>query len=94
MEGARDLLQRDFFPSLRSRTATSRFPGAFRTEGDPETKQHTLVYLRLMWAHRGMLYRVSLYALLFSSLIAFLIPRRYETTSDLGPRITNPRPVS
>ena len=36
--GERDLLQRDFFPSLRSRTATSRFPGAFGTVGRSRNK--------------------------------------------------------
>jgi capsule polysaccharide export protein KpsE/RkpR len=61
------------------------FPEPSGREGDPETKQKFLVYLRLMWAHRGMLYRVSLYALLVSSLIAFLIPKRYETTARLMP---------
>jgi uncharacterized protein involved in exopolysaccharide biosynthesis len=44
-----------------------------------------LGYLRLLWAHRRMLYRVSLCALLASTLVAFLIPKRYESTARLMP---------
>jgi uncharacterized protein involved in exopolysaccharide biosynthesis len=55
----------------------------------PEESQGTshkaLVSLRLLWERRGMLYRVSLYALLASTLIAFLIPKRYESTARLMP---------
>jgi capsule polysaccharide export protein KpsE/RkpR len=50
-----------------------------------ERSENTLPYLRLMWAHRGMLYRVSLYALLASALVAYLIPKRYETIARLMP---------
>jgi len=45
----------------------------------------TLAYLRVLWDHRGLLSRVSLYALLVSTLAAFLIPSRYESTARLMP---------
>jgi capsule polysaccharide export protein KpsE/RkpR len=51
----------------------------------PGSDERILEHLRLMWAHRGMLYRVSLYALIASAAIAFLIPNRYETTTRLMP---------
>src|SRR5579862_8694798 len=49
------------------------------------TGEKVLSYLRLMWANRRMLFRVSLYALLASAAIAFLIPKRYESTARLMP---------
>jgi capsule polysaccharide export protein KpsE/RkpR len=61
------------------------FPGTPAPQDTPEGNEITLAYLRLLWAHRGMLYRVSLYALLASTLIAFLIPKRYESTAHLMP---------
>ena len=51
----------------------------------PERSDKMLTYLRLMWANRQMLFRVSLYALLATALVAFLIPKRYETTTRLMP---------
>jgi uncharacterized protein involved in exopolysaccharide biosynthesis len=51
----------------------------------PEKQQSFLPYLRLLWEHRGLLFRVALYALLASTLIAFLVPARYESTSRLMP---------
>jgi capsule polysaccharide export protein KpsE/RkpR len=39
----------------------------------------------LLWANSATLYRLSLYALLVSTLIAFLIPNRYESTARLMP---------
>jgi len=49
------------------------------------TSEKALASLRMLWEHRGMLYRASLYALLASTLIAFLIPKRYESTARLMP---------
>jgi len=42
-------------------------------------------WLWLFWGHRRLLSRVAVYALLTSTLIAFLIPARYESTSQLMP---------
>jgi capsule polysaccharide export protein KpsE/RkpR len=64
----------------------SDFP---RTPPEPDDSKRsgdkTLPYLRLMWAHRRMLGRVTLYALLISAAVAYLIPKKYETTARLMP---------
>ena len=55
---------------------------------EPETAptgDSTLAYLQLLWGHRGLLFRVAGYALLASTLVAFLIPLRYESTARLMP---------
>jgi uncharacterized protein involved in exopolysaccharide biosynthesis len=61
------------------------FPVTPVPEESGETNQKALASLRLLWERRGMLYRVSLYALLASTLVAFLIPKRYESTARLMP---------
>jgi uncharacterized protein involved in exopolysaccharide biosynthesis len=61
------------------------FPVTPVPEESGETSQKALASLRLLWERRGMLYRVSLYALLASTLVAFLIPKRYESTARLMP---------
>jgi capsule polysaccharide export protein KpsE/RkpR len=61
------------------------FPETPVPEQIPETGEKTLASLRLIWANRGMLSRVALYALLASTLIAFLIPSQYESTARLMP---------
>ena len=45
----------------------------------------SLDYRRLMWENRRLLTRVTAYALLASTVIAFLIPTRYESTARLMP---------
>lgn len=42
-------------------------------------------YLRLLWEHRRVLARVALCGLLASTLLAFLIPVRFESTTRLMP---------
>ena len=51
----------------------------------PEEDKKIIRHLRLLWARRGMLYRVSLYAMLASAAVAFLIPKRYESIARLMP---------
>ena len=51
----------------------------------PSSWGNTILYLRQVWNHRGLLYRVGIYALFVSALIAFLIPPRYESTTRLMP---------
>jgi len=53
--------------------------------GTEESGEEAVVRLRLLWDHRGLLFRVALCALLASTLIAFLIRARYESTSRLMP---------
>jgi len=61
------------------------FPETPVPEQIPETGEKTLASLRLIWINRGMLSRVALYALLASTLVAFLIPSQYESTARLMP---------
>jgi len=64
-----------------------------RTEGngfdpDPERPRFpskTVANIRLVWEHRRRLLRVAAYALIASTLAAFLIPKQYEATSQLMP---------
>jgi len=53
--------------------------------GGPGSGDVTLAYLQLLWGHRALLLRASIYALLASVLVAFLIPARYESTAHLMP---------
>src|SRR5439155_13723766 len=54
-------------------------------EIDETSRERTVARMRLLWRRRGLLFRVALYALLASTLVAFLIPARYESTSRLMP---------
>jgi len=38
-----------------------------------------LFHLQLLWQHRRVLWRASICALLASTLVAFLVPARYES---------------
>jgi uncharacterized protein involved in exopolysaccharide biosynthesis len=61
------------------------FPGTHAPPEAPEANENTVAHLRLLWARRRMLYRVALYSILASTLLAFLIPARYESTARLMP---------
>jgi uncharacterized protein involved in exopolysaccharide biosynthesis len=50
-----------------------------------ESSEKSLAYLRLLWGRRRMLSRVAAYAVAASTVIAFLIPARYESTARLMP---------
>jgi uncharacterized protein involved in exopolysaccharide biosynthesis len=51
----------------------------------PESGENAVVYLRLLWENRRLLFHVAVCALLSSALIACLIPTRYESTARLMP---------
>ncbi len=55
-----------------------------------EKGEHTLASIKLMWANRGTLARVGLYALVASTIAAFLIPSRYESVARLMPPDNQP----
>ena len=50
-----------------------------------ETGQGLLPYLQLFWTSRRFLLRTAVYAFLASTLIAFLIPMRYQSVTRLMP---------
>jgi len=54
-------------------------------EETPQASGNSLVYLRLLWEHRRLLAQVVLYGLFASTLVAFIIPARYESTARLMP---------
>jgi len=60
------------------------FPGPTPSEA-PKSDRNVLVHVRLLWEHRGFLFRVGVYAVAASALIAFLIPPRYESIARLMP---------
>jgi capsule polysaccharide export protein KpsE/RkpR len=41
--------------------------------------------LRLLWEHRRFLGRAVIFGIMFSTLVAFIIPKRYESTAQLMP---------
>ena len=54
-------------------------------EETPQGSGDSVVYLRLLWEQRRLLARLVLYGFLASTLIALLIPARYESTARLMP---------
>jgi uncharacterized protein involved in exopolysaccharide biosynthesis len=50
-----------------------------------ETQLEFLPYLKLFWAHRRLLFRAGVYAILASVVIALLIPTRYQSVTRLMP---------
>jgi uncharacterized protein involved in exopolysaccharide biosynthesis len=61
------------------------FPGSSPEPETRESSQKALASLSLLWERRLLLFRVSIYALLASTIAAFLIPARYESTARLMP---------
>jgi len=62
------------------------FPSSRGPEPSLEPSEpNNLAHLWLLWDKRRLLYRVGLQALLISTLIAFLIPRKYDSTVRLMP---------
>lgn len=54
-------------------------------EKSPGGSTDSVLYMRLLWQRRRIFARVGLYAFLFSGLLAFLIPVRFESISRLMP---------
>ena len=53
--------------------------------GDEQLRENAVAKLRLLWAKRSWLLRVSAYGLIASTLIAFIIPPRYTSQTRLMP---------
>jgi uncharacterized protein involved in exopolysaccharide biosynthesis len=63
----------------------SEFSGGSEPRESLGSGKTTLEYLQLLWANRRMLGRIAVCALFASTLIAFLIPPRYDSTTRLMP---------
>ena len=50
-----------------------------------ESRERWIAHLRLVWDHRRFLGRVTGFALLIATALAFLIPKRFESTARLMP---------
>jgi capsule polysaccharide export protein KpsE/RkpR len=61
------------------------FPGGSPQGETRESSEKVLASLRLIWERRRLLFRVLVYALVASTLSAFLIPPRFESTARLMP---------
>lgn len=48
-------------------------------------REQTIARLRLLWSRRKLLFRASVCGLVIGTLIAFLIPKRFESTTRLMP---------
>jgi capsule polysaccharide export protein KpsE/RkpR len=68
-------------PTLRE----DDLPAAPGTDGTPQDSGNSVAYLQLLWRHRRVLARVALYGLLTSTILALLIPVRFESTARLMP---------
>jgi capsule polysaccharide export protein KpsE/RkpR len=76
-----------------SSAAPVRQPGPTLPEKDlpgtlterESSDEKTLASLWLIWAHRRSLFRLAVYAVVVSTIAAFLIPARYESTTRLMP---------
>jgi len=81
----------NFSASAPSSSASPRDAGArssrlaWNLRNHPELTTTSVAYLRLLWEHRRLLARVAVYGLLASTLIAFLIPARYDSMARLMP---------
>lgn len=71
-----DALSADFFGGGLADTENSQ---------DIAHQKSTAARLRLLWTRRRLLFRLAGAGLLVSTLIAFLIPRRYDSTARLLP---------
>jgi uncharacterized protein involved in exopolysaccharide biosynthesis len=50
-----------------------------------EARERSVARVRLLWKKSGLLMRASVYGLMLATAIAFLIPKRYESTAELMP---------
>jgi uncharacterized protein involved in exopolysaccharide biosynthesis len=48
-------------------------------------RERTVIHLRLLWEHRALLFRTFVIAMVISTAVAFLIPARYDATTQLMP---------
>src|ERR1041384_3752515 len=63
----------------------ARIPEHRTSESEPVARNHIVVKLWLLWEHRRFLFRAAIWGLVVGTLIAFLIPKQYESTTQLMP---------
>ena len=51
----------------------------------PNNNEHLVARLRCLWEKRGLLFKASVYGLIFFTAVAFLIPKQYQSTTLLMP---------
>lgn len=56
-----------------------------RRAEEQAVREHTIATLRLLWEKRRFLVRATIFAFILSTVAAFLIPARYESTARLMP---------
>src|SRR5438270_11532811 len=57
----------------------------YRDNFEAVARANTVARLRLLWEKRRFLFRSSVYGLIVFTIIAFLIPKRFESTVVLMP---------
>src|SRR5947209_492077 len=60
-------------------------PVAPEPKETPQVSGNSVAYLRILWEHRRLLVRVAFFGLLASTLLALVIPVRFESTARLMP---------
>jgi capsule polysaccharide export protein KpsE/RkpR len=70
--------------SSRPQVETLDSPAPFRDEQQPQ-RDRSAIQLRVLWDRRQLLFRWTMYGFVFSVLLAFLIPRRFESVARLMP---------
>jgi uncharacterized protein involved in exopolysaccharide biosynthesis len=73
---------------LSEKSEVELIPTHPKVESIPEVDQSSeqiVARLRLLWDERRLLCRVGLYGLVIATIIAFLIPKQYESTARLMP---------
>jgi capsule polysaccharide export protein KpsE/RkpR len=61
------------------------FPEAVSSPETSRPSDDLVAHLRMLWEHRSLLLRLTLLALVVSTLVAILIPARYQSTARLMP---------
>jgi len=59
--------------------------GVTQELNEKAARERTMARLRLLWDQRQFLMRVAWYGLLASTLLAFVVPKRYESTARIMP---------
>jgi uncharacterized protein involved in exopolysaccharide biosynthesis len=54
-------------------------------ESARQARERSVMRVRLLWSNRRLLARATILGLVFATVIAFLIPKRYQSTAELMP---------